>query len=363
MAKMNEQARKNLVTLIDSGQYRKTPDQNDKESSIAIKMLVFFLAIAVIASFVCFDYKEASFEDYLRIGAFTIFAVVFVVIMILVSRGRKAMTLGEITEDQRWLILNGEEIEAHLDSIDGVGEYYSLSCSAEYQGKQLKFSSPTVKVRPMAFEKRKVSVFINPEDPTKYLVDIYSHLPGKGNNSLVDRSELKRQPKRTDKENLSLAIIILVGAAAVALAVMIIKYIITLFSQGNNEMGWMMILLLVIVAFVFVYGVVSQFKSSKTVWGKGYYLPAKGIRFWMTTDSEEAIKQFHFMARYIEPSSKRAHEFETIGSSDMEKLVNARVKVFVNPDDLGEYFIDIKGSLEDMGFTAKRDYGEENDEK
>ncbi len=362
MAKRTNEERQALVSLIDSGQFQKPEELDDKEANVAVIVLFAIFLIFLVLTLTMFDYKNSSVKEYLGLGAFVIFMVTIGIYGFILSRRSKGPKLGELTEEQRWLILNGEEIEAHLDTVEETGRYYVLSCSAEYKGEQRQFTSSTVKVRPLPIKERKVAVYIDPNDPLKYIVDVYSHLPEKGKNKLIDRSELKRQPRMTDKQKVELVIMIVVGVIGVLLAGMVIKYSLSLFSQGKKEkeMGMMLLIFLVpMIVFALVYGIVKRFKDMRTVWGDGYYLYARGVRFWAKEIYDDGSrKEFHLLTRYTEPKNKRAHEFEVVGPAKMQNLVDAKVKVYVNPENLNEYFVDINGTLEELGFVAKEDYGE-----
>ena len=99
-----------------------------------------------------------------------------------------------------------------------------------------------------------------------------------------------------------------------------------------------------------VYAIYKTNKRQKDLVESGYYIPATALKFWVTENKNS--KTYHLSARYIEPSTKIVHEFQTAGPETMRNLVDTKVNVYINPDNTKEYYMDVHDALKRLGFTA-----------
>ncbi len=350
MTKDDERARQDLVFNIESGRYKMDDKESMSGAIIIIALMTIVLIIMVIFDLASPKYRGRTVGDALTLVACFVPVILVIIMGVLAIKHAGKDRLGGITEKQYQLIMHGEKIEAYLDSIEEVGTYYALKCSAEYKGEKRLFESSTVKIKPLPFDERKVDVYINPDDPSQYVVDIYSHLPMTGGDVLHDRSELKRQPNSKPNNRLSRMVIIALIVVAIGLSFVFMMSGFFMFTINAPEVGIIFFLCIPLTLAPIIFGLIKQTKTTKDVLSDGYYLIATGLRYWVTTSDDR--KTYHLSVRYIEPKTRQYHDFRTTGPSSMKNLVDAKVRVYIDPDNLNKYYIDIKSSLEDIGFTA-----------
>lgn len=353
MGTKNEAQRQKLVAAIENGRYKTGRGSDYKIAIMVIVTLFIFAYITTILS--AFSSKS---DAPLGVVIFCLFIMTLPLLAILIlANVGKGINLGKLSPLQRWLILNGEAIEADVDSIDEKSStLFSISCSADYSGQKLHFVSPAFGVRPIPFEERKITVYLNPQNPQQYVVDIYSHLPLAGDNVLHDRSEMQVSlDRKTPNQTSTTALLVLCIAFFCPMAFFGMVVGIGSALSGETASGVVMAIMCPIIAALAIFGMVEYAKRNKNLTEKGYYIPATAQRFWITRSKNSTT--YHLSARYIEPSTKQVHEFHTTGPSAMRDLVGTKVDVFINPDNTKEFFIDTKTALKRLGFTTSRESG------
>lgn len=355
MGTKNEAQRQELVAAIENGRYKTGRGSDYNIAIMVIVTLFIFVYITTILS--SFSSKR---DTSLGVVIFSLFIMTLplLVILILANVG-KGINLGKLSSLQRWLILNGEAIEADVDAINEKSStLFFISCSADYSGQKLHFVSPAFGVRPIPFEERKITVYLNPQNPQQYVVDIYSHLPLAGDNVLHDRSEMQvsldHKNKTPNQANTTaLLVLCIVFFCPMAFFGMLVGIGSALSRESVS--GVVMTIMYPIIAALAIFGMVEYAKRNKNLKEKGYYIPATAQRFWVTRSKNSTT--YHLSARYIEPSTKQVHEFHTTGPRAMKELVGTKVNTFINPDNTREYFMDTQSALKKLGFTTSREKG------
>ena len=346
--KSNQDKRQALVDAIESGQY-KTGSNSDKTALIILAVFfIFIIVMTTVAGGIAGGMIGALSSIPLMLPMFIPIGIVLVV-----SSLNQGVDLGKLSEINRWLILNGEEIEAELDAIEQRGNMYIFRCSAEYAGLRRQFVSPSIRVQPIPFSEKKITVYINPQNPNQYLIDFYSHLPLAGNNVLHDRSEMKINPNKkspTEGSYVLLVVICIVFFVPFGLISFLSGLGAILSKESAAGVGIIVMIVPLAVVSLAMYGILKYIKRSKEIAERGYYVPATATRFWVTHSKNNTT--YHLSARYIEPSTKIVHDFHTTGPSSMKALVDSKVNVYLNPDNTREYFVDVKEAQQRLGFTA-----------
>ena len=203
---MTKKERQELVAAIEAGRYKAKRNANDTAIVViaAVMAAIIVLPMFVIAAVAG---AGAAFIMLIMTGLmFLPFVVVFIVI-----NANKGADLGKLTPQARQLILDGKIIEARLDAIEQKSNLYTFRCSADYAGYTYYFVSPSISVEPIPSSERTVPVFIDPQNPNLYVVNIYSRLPIANNGVLEDRSELQVSTKKIDPNQSSRIAIIVIA--------------------------------------------------------------------------------------------------------------------------------------------------------
>lgn len=347
--------RQALVNAIEAGRYKSGP-QTEKTALIAIAIVFgFIFVMTLLAGGIAGGMAGGAAGGGIGLMgammlAFTMFFPVGIVAVVLYAN--RAADLSKLSPLDRWLILYGEKVEADLDSIEQRGNRYIFHCNAEYAGRQWQYNSPAIGVQPIPFEEKKVDVYVNPDNPSQYIIDIYSHLPLAGDSVLHDRSEMKVAPNSKNPQE---------GSTMAALVIVCILFIVPFgffgllagcgsIAAGEIGFGLFAMTAMPAISILAIIGIASAMKKNKNVATNGYYIPATATRYWVTKSKNSTT--YHLSARYIEPSTKIVHDFQTTGSPKMKILVGSQVDVFINPENTREYYIDIQGSMKKLGFTA-----------
>lgn len=363
----SEKSRQELVSAIESGAYK---SKNNSSSRIVFIIFILFFVMMFGSTFL--KVVPDLVKSNGRVGVmFSVVAVVFttfIVVVALLSRlGKSGVNLGKLSERNKELILHGDKIEAELDSIDQNRRGYQIKCSASYQGQERIFVSPVIGVRPIPFEKKKIGVFVDSQNPDRYLVNFYEHIPlaDKGG-VLQDRSELKCEPhpqaQNVSDKGLMVAVTVIccmvAGGISLVNLVFLIVGIATMktggFNFGSIAVNLFVLIMVPTFAFLIIRGVKNSVSASKAVLAQGYYIEAVGDRTWTTSD-DDGDRTYHLSARYIEPKTKIMHEFtDSSSSSWISRLVGAKIRVYVNPDNTEQYVMCSREAEKGMGFTASR---------
>jgi hypothetical protein len=217
--------------------------------------------------------------------------------------------------------------------------------------------SPAINVEPIPSGERKIPVFINPQNPNQYLINIYSRLPIVSGNVLEDRSELQVDLNfKNPSQASTVALVVVICVIFVPFG--LFGFLGSLVGMFEGEPTAFIIGLVPLgILALMIWGVVSMAKRNKNALSNGCYIPATAQKFWVTHSKNSTT--YHLSARYIEPSTKKVHDFHTTGSSSMRSLVGTTVNTFINPDNTKEYYMDVKGALARLGFTTSRDIGKD----
>ena len=341
-----KQERQAYIEAIESGRYKTGGITSAK--ILAVIAIIFGLTVVIsIVSNLLQHNGALSLLSFVSIlpGLFMI------VLVIIIANITKGAALDKLTPSQRNLILNGEIIEADLDAIEQKGDLYTFRCSTNYAGDTWHFSSPAIRVQPIPSEDRKIPVYINPHNPNQFFIDIYSRLPIAGDNVLHDRSDLQIDTSKKNQNNNAAKVLLLIICLTVLipLAILCVFWGVIWIGSGVPSLGAMMVIPLFMVGFI-IYFICKTNKRTKSLLEKGYYIPATALKFWVTENKDS--KTYHLSARYIEPSTKIVHEFQTSGPETMRNLVDAKVNVYINPDNTKEYYMDTHDALKRLGFTT-----------
>lgn len=342
---MTKKERQELVAAIEAGRYKAKRNANDTAIVViaAVMAAIIVLPMFVIAAVAG---AGAAFIMLIMTGLmFLPFVVVFIVI-----NANKGADLGKLTPQARQLILDGKIIEARLDAIEQKSNLYTFRCSADYAGYTYYFVSPSISVEPIPSSERTVPVFIDPQNPNLYVVNIYSRLPIANNGILEDRSELQVSTKKIDP-NQSSRIAIIVIACIFLLPVGLSSAVIglSMIIKGNPVAALTGTLPIAMAVFM-VFLITKSIKKNENVAKMSCYVPATAQRFWVTRSKNSTT--YHLSARYIEPSTKIVHDFQTSGPSSMKNLVGTKINTYINPDNTNEYYMDVKSALKNLGFTV-----------
>lgn len=363
-----QKSRQELISLIESGSYG-----TKKSGGVRIVTIVFLLSFLAIFATTFFMAVPKLINSNDRIGSMfgvvvPVF-VVFIVLTTLLSRVRgKAVNLTKLSPQDRELLMNGEIIEAELDSIEQVRNGYQIKCSANYQGQRIQFSSPIIGVRPIPFEEQKIDVYIDSQKPSRYLVDFYNHIPlANRGNVMQDRSGLKCEPhpqmQNVSDKGLMVAVTVIccmvAGGISLVNLVFLIVGIATMktggFNFGSIAVNLFVLIMVPTFAFLIIRSVKNSISARKAVLAQGYYIEAVGDKAWTTSD-DDGDRTYHLSARYIEPKTKIMHEFtDSSSSSWISRLVGVKIRVYVNPDNTEQYVMCSREAEKEMGFTASRE--------
>lgn len=344
---MTKKERQDLVAAIEAGRYKSKRGNGDGKALliVGVVMLSMFFMPAFIIGVVT---GGAGFIVLIPMILFMMFPIGLVALI--AASANRGADLGVLTPQQRHLILEGKKIDAHLDAIEQKSNLYTFRCSADYAGYTYHFVSPTINVEPIAASERTIPVFIDEHNPNLYVVDIYSRLPIANNGVLQDRSEMQiDKSKKMPNQNSAVVATIIVCIYVVPAAIFSLLFGLGQVIYGNPG-GLLLAMFGPAIAVLAIWGVSKAFKKNKDIAQEGCYIPATAQRFWVTRSKNSTT--YHLSARYIEPSTKIVHDFQTSGPSSMRNLVGAKVNTFINPDDTSQYYMDVQSALKTLGFTV-----------
>ena len=162
-----KQERQAYIEAIESGRYKTGTVANTK--ILAVIAIVFGIILTINTILSLLQDNGALLLLLFVSLATALFPIVLVAIIMNTTKGAP---LDKLTPSQRDLILNGEIIEADLEAVEQNGSLFIFRCSANYAGDTWRFSSPAIRVQPIPSEDRKIPVYINPQDPNQFFVDI-----------------------------------------------------------------------------------------------------------------------------------------------------------------------------------------------
>lgn len=166
-------------------------------------------------------------------------------------------------------------------------------------------------------------------------------------NYLEDRSELKQDKDSYILGKKALTPRTTAGILIEAIAIIVMVLFIILLIIKQEYFGIILFIPFLIVVIFFAIHSCRKILISFSVLNKGYYIIAKGEKFWLTGNYDNY--SYNFSAIYSEPKAQKIHRFVLNSGDDFaeefEKLVGAKVKVYINPDNLDEYFIDAEDAL------------------
>lgn len=344
-----------ILEKIKNGEYKNSGSSKTVHvASIIVAVLFSVVFIATATGLVISnartdkDTVEIAQSVGMLLAFFVIILVATTLLLKFIGKGTK------VTSKDLDLIANGLEIEARVEDIFGANGIYHIVCTSEkYPGQT--FKSKNLFDRPIINEKRTARVFIDAQDPNQYFVDIYSIMPQQGEAVLLDRSELKRN------KEMHMPMQVRSNVAVVFLCIFLMPFCFTALSLAISGIFSGKIMLFVVGAAVMalvVFGISKIFKTlsnAQNALSQGYYLEATGTRYWVTKSDNSTTH--HFECRYVVPGTRKTYKFSTTSvDGRAEVLVGSKVRVYVNPENMNQYYVDAKYSLANFGFTANQDY-------
>lgn len=355
----NLKAREEIISRVEAGVY----SRKGLMPEIILGLFVSLIFLAILLPIAIVSLRDGN----------VVYAIVFALISLAIILVALERTLGEVFSKTRRLnsktkelILHGERIEAGIDSILENNKTWTIVCSAEYRGIEYKFKSKKSYSKFMPIEDRKIFVFIDPQNPKRYFVNIYDYLPIYASKALVNKSEMRREKRKDDEDDddsmrdanghIYPIVIVVIGLIIAVMILFIIDVVFVLFQSMTS----MMIIKGFLVIFVFIFTIafiIVAFASAKKdrqedILAKGYYIYATIESVEESNDSDSSFK-FSINARYLEPETNIVHEFyDCSNDSSARALVGTKVKVYINPRDMTEYEMCIDEAIASMGFSS-----------
>ena len=335
-----------ILDKINKGVYKKNASGTGAVVVVTV-MFSFLFIIAVVTAL--FSSARGNKLNAAILIPFIIFGFVF---FILIASGFLKSFKSRTNRKDLGLIANGLEIEAHIENIFGSNGSYTLECTNEkYPG--VVFKSKVMADEPIIGEERTARVFIDPQNPNNYFVDIFSISPCQAGKVLMDRSELKIDD-HPDIPYLSTNIMFIVVAVFMIPFVLTgLGLVVSSFARDNFFMLPFGVLWLAACAFM-IYKASQSKGNTRNALAKGHYLEATGTRYWVTHSDDSTTH--HFECRYVVPGTRDTYKFHTTSvDSRAEVLVGSKVRVYVDPDNMNVYYVAARKTLSNFGFTAKDD--------
>ena len=344
-----------VLEKIKNGVYStKTSSNLGVALFIVMTLFAFVIFFSTIVAMIVNSALSSNKSSAAVLGTTIVFIIIVAITMIFIIVPK----LGKSSKTSRKdisLIETGTELEVHIENSYKTNSGYQLECTSDkYPG--MVFKSKLLQEEPIIDKDRKTRVFIDPQNPNNYFVDIYSVLPRQAGPVLMDRSELKHETNVNITANnfaivriflfIFLAPFFITGAGTAIGGLLTGHFITAIFSA------------FIIFVFATIINKIGNGDSeAKAMLAQGYYLEATGTRYWVTTSDDSTTH--HLSCRYIVPGTHDAYNFYTTAVDARAKiLVGAKVRVYVNPDKMSVYLIDAKYSLSNFGFTAKQETDE-----
>lgn len=380
---MDDEQRRGLVSRIERGEYvtYELPKYSAKKDiGLALVFALIYLAMlgakAILGVVNVSDNIESIVGVTVKIYPF-VALIIFVIslsvrICSFIKKKSAIYNLGGLTADEKELILHGDLINAAYDRVQNSEKGSILKCNAEYNGEKINFESPAILAQFMPIKNKEIQVFINKNDPKKYLVNIYNHIPRKGPKVLTDKSKL--QYESGDDEafwakvvlSIVLGIIILIfWPAALAAVIMLLSPVVQLVlalreGDASKLIGSAILLVVELTVVLACYfrlkkaGIIRR--GSKAIRTSNNYLLVKVNNYWTTEykvrgeHGSVTHKVHHISARYIEPGTNYVYDFFTTGPQMISKVNGKEIRVYVNPDNMNKYYVDYISGLRERGY-------------
>ena len=358
----NLKAREEIISRVEAGVY----SRKGLAPEIILGLFVSLIFLAILLPIAIVSLRDGN----------VVYAIVFALISLAIILVALERTLGEVFSKTRRLnsktkelILHGERIEAGIDSILENDGTWTIVCSAEYRGIEYKFKSKKSYSKFMPIEDRKIFVFIDPQNPKRYFVNIYDYLPIYASKALVNKSEMRREKRKDDEDGgdsmrdangrIYPIAIVVIGFFIATMILLIVDVIFVLIRSMISTMHIKDFLVIFVFIFVIAF-IIVVFASAKKdrqedILAKGYYIYATIESVEESNDSDSSFR-FGINARYLEPETNIVHEFyDCSNDSSARSLVGTKVKVYINPRDMTEYEMCIDEAIASMGFSSSNE--------
>lgn len=381
---MDEKARRGLISRIEHGEFV----TYEMPKYLIGKDILLFAILAIIYPLITLiellmqkinlDEDVLSMVVNVRNGYLLIALVLFVMVVTirLVSflKKKKAIyNLGDVTAEEKRLILQGDIVDAHFGSVTNSEKGAVLKCSADYKGQNLHFESPAIRAQFLSTENKNIQVFVDKNNPKKYLINIYELIPRKGPKVLSDGTQLKSEAPDEEEYWAKIVLGILGGVALLIFWPLILVFIIMLLmpfvsfvtALRDGKMielaGNAVVVILEISAIIFIYrkfkkvGIIRR--GTKLMRPTNLYLEVLVNKHWTTEykvkgeKGHKIHKVHHISARYLEPGTNYVYDFCATGPEIISKIVNKEVRVYVDPKNMSKYYIDFASALRNMGMN------------
>lgn len=358
----NLKAREEIISRVEAGVY----SRKGLAPEIILGLFVSLIFLAILLPLTIASLRGGNVAEAI------VFAFMSLVIVLVTSE----RTLGEIfaktrklSSKTKELILHGERIEAGIDSILENNKTWTIVCSAEYRGIEYKFKSKKSYSKFMPIEDRKIFVFIDPQNPKRYFVNIYDYLPIYASKALVNKSEMRREKRKDDEDGgdsmrdangrIYPIAIVVIGFFIATMILLIVDVIFVLIRSMISTMyikDFLVIFVFIfVIAFIIVVFASAKKDRQEDILAKGYYIYATIESVEESNDSDSSFR-FGINARYLEPETNIVHEFyDCSNDSSARSLVGTKVKVYINPRDMTEYEMCIDEAIASMGFSSSNE--------
>lgn len=380
---MDDAARKELVSRIERKEYVTYEKPNyliKPDIILALALGLIYPALLIAKSILGkFEIGEKVFSmielvvKYYPLMALAIFVIVLTIrIASFLKRKNSIYDLGNLSSEEKNLILQGDVISADRGTIVSSEKGSVLKCDASYDGESLHFESPAIRAQFLSISDEQIQVFIDKNNPKKYLVNIYNHIPRKGPKVLSDKTQLKYETESDEMHWAKIVLTIVVGILVVFFWPVALIFVIMVLSpfismgvairDGDTNMLIESIIIAVVEVLIVavVYAKLKKagiiHRGAKMMRTSNYYLNVKVNKYWTTEykvkgeHGTEMHKVHHISARYIEPGTNYVYDFFATGPQMISRVDGKEVRVFVDPDNMNKYYIDFIYAIRGLGY-------------
>lgn len=381
---MDEIERKDLISRIEHGEYVTYEMPKYAVSKDVVFLIVLgiiypaMLAVEAMMRHINLDAEVMLNVERVRsiypIAALILFILVVTIRLAAHIKKKKAIyNLGDVTAEEKRLILQGEIINARFKSVTDSEKGSVLVCEANYNEQNLCFRSPAIRAQFLPMSGEPIQVFVDKNDPKKYLVNIYNHIPRKGPKVLSDGTLLKCEAPDEEEHWAKIVMSILGTVFLILFWPLILVFIIMLMMPLVSMVvgirdgkiweiaGGAVVTALEVLAAMTIYkrgrriGVFRR--GTKFMRPTNYYLEVTANKHWITEYKVKGEKGkvthrvHHISARYIQPETNYVYDFCATGPEIISRVVGKEVRVYVDPKNMNKYYIDFPSALRNMGMN------------
>lgn len=381
---MDEKARKDLISRIERNEFvtyemPKYPFGKDILLFVILGIIYpLILLVELLMQKINLDEEVMAIVMSVRNGYLLIALVFFVTVVTirLVSYAKKKnaiYNLGDVTAEEKRLILQGDIINARYNSVTDSEKGSVLKCEAIYNGQTLHFGSPAIRTQFLSMSGREIHVFVDKNNPQKYLINIYELIPRKGPKVLSDGTQLKSEAPDEEEHWAKIVLGILGTVFFLLFWPLVLVFIIMMLSPfvgavkafrdgdiivgvGSTVMSGLEILAAILVYRKFKkVGMIRR--GTKLMRPTNLYLEVMVNKHWTTEYKVKGEKGHithkvhHISARYIQPETNYVYDFCATGPEIISRVVGKEVRVYVDPKNMSKYYIDFPSALRNMGMN------------